>query len=598
MIQESILNFYKNLVIEESAELKLLLRKKSVFAWLRFGSIIAIFFAFYLLWSMGWPYVMAATVVLLIIFIRLVYADLHHFEKIQRLKIKIQLYEKEIASLEGNTTFDNGMRYSDAVHPYTSDLDIFGEYSLYQYLNRTTSEPGAITLAAFLKSTALPEIISKRQLAVKELSKITDWIKDLQVLGTQHGLTSEVQLKLENWVKQPPEYLKSSSWNWLRYVLPSVILAITFLFIAQIVSGSLFIFTLLAYLALNYQLDKKIAPIHRQLDNIAGPLKTFSESIQLIEKRTFSSELLKEIQSHIQYQNFTASGAIQRLGKILEKLDLRYNFVVSLPLNVFLLWNLQQVLSLEKWKQMHKGEVSKWLSVLAQFEALNSLAIFSYNHPRYAFPEIINEYFIAEGTSIGHPLIPEQKRIDNPVSIPSEGKIMLITGSNMAGKSTYLRSIGVNCVLAFCGAPVCAESFKISHVNLISSMRIADNLQESTSTFYAELKKLKAVIDRINAGEKMFVLLDEMLRGTNSNDRHTGSKALIRQLVEKKTAAIIATHDLELAAMKEPFAENILNYHFDVQVEKEELYFDYKLKEGVCTSMNASILMKKIGINM
>ncbi len=598
MIQESILNFYKNLVIEESAELKLLLRKKSVFAWLRFGSIIAIFFAFYLLWSMGWPYVMAATVVLLIIFIRLVYADLHHFEKIQRLKIKIQLYEKEIASLEGNTTFDNGMRYSDAVHPYTSDLDIFGEYSLYQYLNRTTSEPGAITLAAFLKSTALPEIISKRQLAVKELSKITDWIKDLQVLGTQHGLTSEIQLKLENWVKQPPEYLKSSSWNWLRYVLPSVILAITFLFIAQIVSGSLFIFTLLAYLALNYQLDKKIAPIHRQLDNIAGPLKTFSESIQLIEKRTFSSELLKEIQSHIQYQNFTASGAIQRLGKILEKLDLRYNFVVSLPLNVFLLWNLQQVLSLEKWKQMHKGEVSKWLSVLAQFEALNSLAIFSYNHPRYAFPEIINEYFIAEGTSIGHPLIPEQKRIDNPVSIPSEGKIMLITGSNMAGKSTYLRSIGVNCVLAFCGAPVCAESFKISHVNLISSMRIADNLQESTSTFYAELKKLKAVIDRINAGEKMFVLLDEMLRGTNSNDRHTGSKALIRQLVEKKTAAIIATHDLELAAMKEPFAENILNYHFDVQVEKEELYFDYKLKEGVCTSMNASILMKKIGINM
>lgn len=598
MIQESILNFYKNLVIEESAELKLLLRKKSVFAWLRFGSIIAIFFAFYLLWSMGWPYVMAATVVLLIIFIRLVYADLHHFEKIQRLKIKIQLYEKEIASLEGNTTFDNGMRYSDAVHPYTSDLDIFGEYSLYQYLNRTTSEPGAITLAAFLKSTALPEIISKRQLAVKELSKITDWIKDLQVLGTQHGLTSEIQLKLENWVKQPPEYLKSSSWNWLRYVLPSVILAITFLFIAQIVSGSLFIFTLLAYLALNYQLDKKIAPIHRQLDNIAGPLKTFSESIQLIEKRTFSSELLKEIQSHIQYQNFTASGAIQRLGKILEKLDLRYNFVVSLPLNVFLLWNLQQVLSLEKWKQMHKGEVSKWLSVLAQFEALNSLAIFSYNHPRYVFPEISNEYFIAEGTSIGHPLIPEQKRIDNPVSIPSEGKIMLITGSNMAGKSTYLRSIGVNCVLAFCGAPVCAESFKISHVNLISSMRIADNLQESTSTFYAELKKLKAVIDRINAGEKMFVLLDEMLRGTNSNDRHTGSKALIRQLVEKKTAAIIATHDLELAAMKEPFAENILNYHFDVQVEKEELYFDYKLKEGVCTSMNASILMKKIGINM
>ena len=175
---------------------------------------------------------------------------------------------------------------------------------------------------------------------------------------------------------------------------------------------------------------------------------------------------------------------------------------------------------------------------------------------------------------------------------------MLVTGSNMAGKSTYLRSVGVNVVLAMAGSVVFAKAFRLSPVKLISSMRIADNLEESTSTFYAELKKLKAVIEKVNAGEKVFILLDEILRGTNSLDRHTGSEALIRQLIRQQAAGIIATHDLALAEIKNEFPQNILNYHFDVQVNHDELYFDYKLKEGVCTSLNASILMKKIGIEL
>ena len=175
---------------------------------------------------------------------------------------------------------------------------------------------------------------------------------------------------------------------------------------------------------------------------------------------------------------------------------------------------------------------------------------------------------------------------------------MLVTGSNMAGKSTYLRSIGVNAVLAMAGAPVCASYFSLSPVQIISSMRIADNLEESTSTFYAELKKLKTIIDKVNNKEKVFILLDEILRGTNSLDRHTGSAALIKQLIKHNAACIIATHDVELAKMKDEYPENILNYHFDVQVSNDELYFDYQLKEGICTSLNASILMKKIGIEL
>jgi DNA mismatch repair ATPase MutS len=272
--------------------------------------------------------------------------------------------------------------------------------------------------------------------------------------------------------------------------------------------------------------------------------------------------------------------------------------VLSAPLNLLLLWNLQQVLDLEKWKATAQNNFNSWFRALAHFEALNSFGIIYFNHPRWIFPVVNEEYFSIEVKEVGHPLIPAEKRINNFIDIPANSELMLVTGSNMAGKSTYLRSIGINVVLAMAGAPVCAQSFSVSHVQLISSMRITDNLEESTSTFYAELKKLKTIIEKVNAGDKVFILLDEILRGTNSLDRHTGSKALIKQLIKKKAAAIIATHDLELANLKEDFSKNILNYHFDVQVSNDELYFDYRLKPGVCNSLNASILMKKIGIEL
>ncbi|HQY12214.1 MAG TPA: MutS family DNA mismatch repair protein, partial [Ferruginibacter sp.] len=254
--------------------------------------------------------------------------------------------------------------------------------------------------------------------------------------------------------------------------------------------------------------------------------------------------------------------------------------------------------ALEKWKQQNKENVMHWFESLGSFEAVSSLATLSFNHPDWCFPVFVEQDFFMEGKQVGHPLIPVEKRVNNPVKIDKAGELMLVTGSNMAGKSTYLRSIGINTILAMAGAPVCAGYFCLSPVQIISSMRIADNLEESTSTFYAELKKLKTIIDKVNNNEKVFILLDEILRGTNSLDRHTGSVALIKQLIKKNASGIIATHDVELAKMKTEFPSNILNHHFDVQVNKDELYFDYRLKEGICTSLNASILMKKIGIEL
>jgi DNA mismatch repair ATPase MutS len=255
-------------------------------------------------------------------------------------------------------------------------------------------------------------------------------------------------------------------------------------------------------------------------------------------------------------------------------------------------------MALEKWKKDNKENFDDWFTALGYLEALNSLATIKFNHPEWCFPQIKENHFSIDAKALGHPLIPPDKRIDNDIHIHKNGALMLITGSNMAGKSTYLRSVGVNIVLAMAGSVVCAKKISVSPVSLISSMRIADNLSESTSTFYAELKKLKTIIDLVKKENKIFILLDEILRGTNSLDRHIGSKALVTQLIKCHAVGIIATHDLELAKLQNDYPSNILNYYFDVQVEGEELHFDYKLKEGVCNSLNASILMKKIGIEL
>jgi DNA mismatch repair ATPase MutS len=344
--------------------------------------------------------------------------------------------------------------------------------------------------------------------------------------------------------------------------------------------------------------SKKVTPLHQQVSKMTDELEVLSDSIELIEQTHFTSAFLQNLQQQFIQQNEKASKEIHKLKKILERLDLRFNFVVFIPLDILLQWDLQQAMALEKWKQRNQKNVMQWFIALGEFEAINSLATLSFNHPEWCFPVFKEDHFFIEGKEIGHPLIQADNCVNNPLKISHTGQLMLVTGSNMAGKSTYLRSIGVNTVLAMAGAPVCAGYFCLSPVQIVSSMRIADNLEESTSTFYAELKKLKTIIDKVNNNEKVFILLDEILRGTNSLDRHTGSAALIRQLIKHNAACIIATHDVELAKMKEEYPENILNYHFDVQVSNEELYFDYRLKEGICTSLNASILMKKIGIEL
>lgn len=573
--------------------------KKSFLGWMRFGSIVAIFLGFYLLWSIGAAYAITAGVLFLIIFLYFVRKDIDNLNEIKFADKKIELYKKEIEGLEHFPKFPSGEVYKQKDHPYSDDLDIFGEGSLFQYINRTNSDPGSDTLAAFFSDKATIATINDRQSGIKELrDNEPEWLKEFQTTGALHIFTNSSKERLLDWVQQKNQFITFKPWAWLRFLLPAISIGVTVLWAAGIVNVGVFLLTLFIMAVFSWQINKYVAPIHRTLDDISKQFSSLPKSISMIESRAFTSPALTNLQSKLLANGVKASHEIGLVQKILERLDLRYNIVISFPLNLLLLWDLQQVLSLEKWKLRNQDRIHSWFDAYGQIEALVSLSIFSFNHQDYVFPTVSDDYFTIKGTNIGHPLITNSKRVDNPINIQGNGQLMLVTGSNMAGKSTYLRSIGVNCVLAFCGAPVCASEFQVSLVSLISSMRIVDDLQESTSTFYAELKKLKRIIDRVNNNDKLLILLDEILRGTNSMDRHSGSKALISQLIQKKSTAIVATHDLELAKLEMEYPDSILNFHFDVQVENEELFFDYKLKPGVCKSMNASILMKKIGIEM
>jgi hypothetical protein len=566
-------------------------------AWLRFAVVAGIIACIYFLTPFYPLYWIIPGILLLALFGRLIIADLNNKALIEHTKYLLEINEDELKVISHNFYhFTDGAEYTPKEHFYANDLDIFGHASLYQSINRTGSEMGSSTLADWLLNPATPEIIAARQEAIKELVKQPVWRQQLQAYGKAKRIKLETKKRLQNWFAEDNRFI-NKYWTLIRYLIPAVMILVLVLNITDVLNNYIRNYCLLASALLALYISKKVTPLHQQVSKMTDELEVLSDSIQLVEQMECSSAFLKKLQNQFIQQNDKASTQISKLKKILERLDLRFNFVVFIPLDILLQWDLQQATALEKWKQANHKNVLHWFTTLGEFEAISSLANLSFNHPGWCFP-VLKEHFFIEGREVGHPLIQVDKCVTNPLKIEHTGQLMLVTGSNMAGKSTYLRSIGVNTVLAMAGAPVYAAYFCISPVQLISSMRIADNLVENTSTFYAELKKLKAIIDKVNSNEKIFILLDEILRGTNSLDRHTGSAALIRQLIKYNAACVIATHDVELAKLKDDYPESILNYHFDVQVSNDELYFDYRLKEGICTSLNASILMKKIGIEL
>ena len=503
----------------------------------------------------------------------------------------------ELKCLEGDFSgYRSGAEYHDRDHPYSHDLDIFGKSSLFQYMCRTTSKPASDLLADYLKQPASVEETALRQEAVLELKPMIEWRQKMMTYGYSNETAVSDPHAMEQWMQSEDYFSRPMRLRIISMILSAVTLT-TIILVVTGLPASLLAPVLTIDFIYYFVHNKKITKLHLQVSRSSDLLKTYASIIGLIENEKFSSSKLTGMQSVFNGEN-SASESIRRLSKLVSNLDSRLNVLVSIPLNLLFFNDIHYCLALEGWKRDHSGCTDSWFASMAEFEVISSVANMAFNNPDWVMPKVVPEYFTFRAEDAGHPLIPRNRRINNDIEICGKGKAVLVTGSNMSGKSTFLRTCGVNTVLALAGAPVCAKSFTVSHMNVYSSMRIADSLEENISSFYAELRRLHSIITVAENDPKVFLLLDEILRGTNSNDRYTGSVALIKQLTGYDTVTMVATHDLRLTQLTEELPGRIDNYHFDVKVSGEELFFDYKLTPGVCASFNATLLMKKMGIKV
>jgi DNA mismatch repair ATPase MutS len=325
-------------------------------------------------------------------------------------------------------------------------------------------------------------------------------------------------------------------------------------------------------------------------------VKKYSGLLLTIEKETFNSPQMVNLKGTLEGKGGLPSEATKKLSAILDAFEARNNMLMGFLLNFLFLWDIIQVMRTEKWQALHKEDLPKWLEVLAETDAICSLANFNFNHPGSVFPVINDDGALLTAKSLGHPLVPPDSRVDNPANIPGWKHFTIITGANMAGKSTFLRTVGVNLVLAMAGSAVIAEEMTFQPAGLVTSIRTRDSLQKSESYFYAELKRLKYIIDRLHEGEKLIILLDEILKGTNSRDKQSGSRALLEKLLRYNASGLVATHDLALGELEKEYPDHITNKSFEVVIENDLLVFDYKLKDGIARQMNATFLMRKMGI--
>ena len=493
--------------------------------------------------------------------------------------------------------YPDGSIYEDDLHPYTSDLDIFGKGSLFEMINRSATVSGNAKLAGWLKNPASVREINERQVLITELESKLEWKHHFQAILLFANTSSEDQVKeLFRYLKTAPE--ESGSWikkyvRWIPWLFS--IIAISAWFIPYLIIPLLVL--IIVNLFLMQQYGARIAKTDSMIGKMSRILDHFSEAITAVRDEKWITTLGKDLAVDLKdNKNGKLSEQIKRFSLLINHLTFGQTGVGAI-LNAVMLWNIRQIFAIEDWKKDNHDNLKQAFDVIATFEALISLSSLKTNYPEWCFALIKEgDRYTLKADDIGHPLIPSQLRVNNDYSLNDELKIDIITGSNMAGKSTFLRTLGINTVLALCGAPSCARKMEVSRMLVFTYMRIRDSLNESTSTFKAELDRLQSLLKMLDSSEKVFFLIDEMLRGTNSVDKYLGSKAVIEKLIAQHAVGIVATHDLQIAELEQKYPDYIRNYYFDIQVEGEEMHFDYKLKAGECKTFNASLLLKRIGI--
>lgn len=502
-------------------------------------------------------------------------------------KMEEEKVKRSSRSLHG---FDTGSEFMDKAHPFSSDLDIFGTHSLFQLLNHTVNKGGKLKLASWLLSQMNPDLATERSGAIWEMSRFPRFSSDFEATGRAFIKEEKSKTGFYSWLKQP------ESWRSFYY-LPLIIGplgGVVLLLLAAI--GMIPPVLIGAWVILGILFLTLVFKPLQEASNVfpnQGDIKTFGKWASLIEKSDFADPYLNSLKGPIKNDSFVASEVLKSLEQKAFMIQNRVNlmfviFNLVFWIDFFLLWRV------EIWRKKFGNNIAAWEEVFDTWQVLVSLGAFTHEEKSYCIPTWSKERII-EATNLKHPLIAKEKAVGNDFSLAENSKTILLTGSNMSGKTTFMRTLGINMVMANVGLSPMAESFILGPFQLFTSMRNADNLGESVSSFYAELARIKQLLSKAEAGENVYFLLDEILKGTNTADRIMGSEALIRQLAASNCKGIISTHDIELSQLESSFAF-LVNKSFHSEIMDDKIHFDYKLKPGPCPSFNAHKLMELMGI--
>tara|TARA_R110002124_G_scaffold99337_1_gene245294 strand:+ start:23784 stop:25565 length:1782 start_codon:yes stop_codon:yes gene_type:complete len=588
------LQFYireKQLFQEQLSTVKRRLTQSSLLRLVVFCAICAAVYFFFGNTQLLVPVVVVGVVVFSLLVLR--YAALT--DKKKKLQALIDINTIEIEALHRNVSnLDTGKEFEDQLHKFSYDIDLFGKGSFFQYLNRTVLVSGKRLLVDLLTSNNT-EGIEKKQEVVKELSEKPRWRQDFSATGSlvEPEFSAE---EILTWLKSHKNFAPAIM-KFMPIVFGIISLGIVVLNYLAFVPLSVTVLWFFIGLGITAIYLKKINVFYHNVNKAKDTFKQYYQLLHLIEVENFASEVLKQKQQAIKTETKKASEIFREFSKMLDAFDQRNNMLIGVVANGFALRDIQLCYKIEQWIATYVHQVENWFEVIAFYDAYNSLGNYAYNHPEHTFPQLSLSNFVIDAHDLGHPLISETSRINNNFSIENE-QFFIITGANMAGKSTFLRTVSLSIIMANSGLPVCASRFTYSPIKLITSMRTSDSLSDDESYFFSELKRLKMIVEEISDKKEQsnyFIILDEILKGTNSQDKAIGSRKFVERLVASNSTGIIATHDLSLCEIEKELPE-VKNHYFDAEIIDDELHFDYKFKDGICKNMNASFLLKKMDI--
>jgi hypothetical protein len=568
-----------------------------------FSAVVVAFFVFGEVWISVWWLLLPIAV-----FAALVVLHARVVERLERSKRAAQFYERGLARLEDRWmgtkepgAGETGERFRDPNHLYSEDLDLFGKGSLFELLSTARTRAGEDFLAAWLLAPASQDEVAARHEAVRELRPLLNLREDLAVLGATVRSCLDPDAAA-GWGEAPEVQFPAGA----RYLAPLLAAAVVIsfgLYMADVFTRTPFLAALFVELCYGFFLGSRTLHVATAVNSPSHDLALLAKLLQRVDREPFRAPLLVSLQARITAGHaFRASAEIARLSRLVARLDWQRNLVFT-PLAVVLLWGAQLAMAIERWRRLWGGHIREWIDTAGEFEALCSLAGYSYEHPADVFPElsdVSSGWFEAE--AMAHPLIAEAHAIRNDVQLggpkPDDARLWIVSGSNMSGKSTLLRTIGINAVLAWAGAPVRAARLKISPLSLGVSIRVQDSLQDGRSRFYAEITRLREIIALTNGPSTVLFLLDELLSGTNSHDRQIGASGIVQALIGRGALGAITTHDLALAHIADALPGRAVNVHFADTLQNGELHFDYRLQPGVVERSNALDLMRSVGIEV